>query len=59
VRAENAALKRDKGVLAEEVQKLNSEVASLSENMSKLKELNLTLEDSLKEELIKQKLKRK
>ena len=59
VRAENASLKGDNVSLSEEIQKLNSEVTNLSQDMSKLKELNLKLEDSLKEELIRQKLERK
>lgn len=57
IRAVNSALKKENEDFKEEIDTLTLQLKDLNEELMRTKELNQKLEDSLKEELIKQKLR--
>jgi|GEM_PF-4562844 len=56
-REANSALQKENETLKKEVDALTLQVEFLSEDLKKIQEINQQLEDSLKEALIKQKLR--
>lgn len=57
IRAVNSALKKENEDFKEEIGTLTLQLKDLNEELMRTKELNQKLEDSLKEELIRQKLR--